>query len=179
MKQFIFTLLLLTGAGTLLGFGQQDSMTTNSILKGAIRIKAPASLLEMTPEMWELKYKMKQRPELVLTNEEGTVNIILDYSEQKVNEAQIAAFTGFQAEQLTKARTDIKILSKGTRKVNGKEIGFIKFSAKAIDQKIFNYYFFASYNGQLLLGSFNCVEKLQKEWEPIAEQIVGSLQLGK
>ncbi len=67
------------------------------------------------------------------------------------------------------------VLDEGVKTMNGKKIGYFKFLTQAVDQKVFNYYFFTVVDGKVLLFSFNCIEKLQKKWEPTADKIVSSL----
>ena len=68
-------------------------------------------------------------------------------------------------------------ISEGVTRINGRKVGFIQLITDALDQKIFNYLFFTDSNGKLLLGTFNCVEKDMKVWQPLSEQIVSSLKV--
>lgn len=126
--------------------------------------------------MWTLKYHNQPRPELVLTDENGEINLLVDLTHQPAAESQIAAYKDFRISNLKKTRTDIKILGDGIKSVNGKNIGFIKFSSEARDQNIFNFYFFTIVNGKILFFHFNCIEKLQKSWEKTADEILNSLK---
>jgi hypothetical protein len=69
------------------------------------------------------------------------------------------------------------VLDEGVKTINGKKIGYFKFLTQAVDQKVFNYYFFTVVNGKILLFSFNSIEKLQKKWEHTADEIVASLKI--
>ena len=60
---------------------------------------------------------------------------------------------------------------------NGKNVGFIKFSSHEGDQNTFNFYAFAVFEGKILAINFSCTEKLQKTWEKVADEIVGSLKI--
>ena len=71
----------------------------------------------------------------------------------------------------------MSIFDEGVKTINGKKVGYFKFLARAVDQKVFNYYFFTVVDGKILLFSFNCIEKLQKTWEPTADKIVSSLTI--
>lgn len=56
-----------------------------------------------------------------------------------------------------------------------KKIGYFKFITEAVDQKVFNYYFFTMLDGKILFFTFNCIKELQKKWETTADAIVASL----
>ena len=157
-------------------FGQ-SKLDTVSILNGRVKILAPKELSSMTEQMWNAKYQKRTRPVMVLSDEDGEVNLIADMTPQPATEHQIASFKDYQIQQLKSKRPDFNLLSDGVNTVNGKKVGFFKFVTQAVDQKVFNYYFFTIVNGKILLFTFNCIEKLQKKWESIADNIVASLLL--
>lgn len=153
----------------------QPKLDTVSILNGKVKILAPKELSAMTDEMWTVKYQKRTRPVMVLSDEPAEVNLIADLTPQPANESQIAAFKDFQIQQLKAKRPDLKLLSEGVKTINGKKVGYFKFVTQAVDQKVFNYYFFCIAEGKVLLFTFNCIESLQKEWESTADNIVASL----
>jgi hypothetical protein len=155
-------------------FGQ-SKLDTVSILNGKVNILAPKELSSMTDEMWTAKYQQRTRPIMVLSDEDGEVNLIADMTQQSAAESQIASFKDYQIQQLKSKRPDLNLLSDGVKTVNGKKVGYFKFVTQAVDQKVFNYYFFTIVNGKILLFTFNCIEKLQKKWESTADNIVVSL----
>jgi len=123
------------------------------------------------------KYQKRIRPILVLPDEDGEVNLIADLTQLSATENQMSAFKDAQLQQLKKNRPDMTVLAEGVKTVNGKKVGYFKFVTQAIDQKVFNYYFFTVVSGKILLFSFNCIEKLQKKWEHTADEIVASLKV--
>ncbi len=131
----------------------------------------------MTEEMWTAKYQKRARPILALSDEDGEVNLIADMTQQPATENQIVSFKDYQIQQLKAKRPDLNLLSDGVKTVNGKKVGYFKFVTQAVDQKVFNYYFFTIVDGKILLFTFNCIEKLQKKWESTADDIVSSLQI--
>ena len=92
-------------------------------------------------------------------------------------ENQIPAFKDAQLQQLKKSRPDMTVLDDGIKTINGKKVGYFKFLTQAIDQNVFNYYFFTVVDGKILLFTFNTIEKLQKKWEKTADEIVASLSV--
>lgn len=114
---------------------------------------------------------------MVLTDKDGEVNFIADLTNLSVSESQVLVFKEAQLQQLRKSRPDMTVLEEGVKTVNAKNVGYFKFITEAIDQKVFNYYFFTPVDGKILLFSFNCIEKLQKKWENTADAIVASLQV--
>ncbi len=138
---------------------------------------APVTLTTMSDEMWAFKYQNKARPILVLTDKDAEINLIAHLTNQPAQESQINEFKEAQIKQLKKQRPDLTFIDSGVRLINGKHIGYFKFISQAIDQKVFNYYFFATLDEKILLFTFNCIEKLQNTWENTADKIVASLQI--
>jgi len=172
MKFLVFLLL------PVFSFGQVK-LDTISILNGEVKILAPKKLSSMTDEMWTAKYQKRPRPIMVLTDQDGEVNLIASLTQQPATENQIGAFKDLQIQQLKAQRPDLVLLSEGVMTVNAKKIGYIKFLTQAVDQKVFNYYFFGIVEGKVFLFSFNCIENLQKKWEGTADIIMASLTIGK
>ena len=161
----------------ILGFGQIKLDKTISLLDNKVEFLVPKELVKMSDQMWTYKYHTQPRPELVLTDEYAEINLLVDLTPQPATENQIASYKDFRISNLKNTRTDIKILGEGVKSVNGKNIGFIKFSSQASDQNIYNFYFFTVVNGKILFFSFNCIEKLQKTWEKTADEMLNSLKI--
>ena len=153
----------------------QTKLDTVSILGGKVKILAPQDLSPMTDEMWTAKYQKSTKPIMVLTDDDVELNLIADITQQRATENQIASFKDFQIQQLRAKRPDLNLLSDGVKTINGKRVGYFKFVTQAVDQKVFNYYFFSIVEGKILLFTFNCIEKLQKKWESTADNIVTPL----
>lgn len=149
MKFKILFLLLLP----VFGFSQAKLETVN-LLSGKVKILAPKELKPMSDQMWTLKYQKRTRPVLVLTDEDGEVNLIADMTQQPASENQLSSFKDFQIQQLKSRRPDLELLSDGVKTFNGKKVGYFKFVTQAVDQKVFNYYFFTILNGKILLFTF-------------------------
>jgi hypothetical protein len=161
----------------ILSFAQIKPDKTISLLDNKVELLVPKELSKMSDEMWTLKYHNLQRPELVLTDVNGEINLLVELTQQPAAESQIAAYKDFRISNLKESRKDIKILQDGIKTVNGKNIGFIKFSSHASDQNIFNFYFFTVVKGNILFFTFNCIEKLQKSWEKTADEMLASIKI--
>ncbi len=157
-------------------FGQSN-LDTVSLLNDKVKILAPRELSSMSDEMWTTKYQKRTRPVMVLSDENGEVNLIADLTQQPATENQISAIKDFQIQQLKSKRPDLNLLSDGVKTTNGRKVGYFKFVTQAVDQKVFNYYFFTVVDGKILFFTFNCIEKLQKKWESTADDIVASLKI--
>jgi len=159
-----------------IGFSQ-GKLKSITLFDGRIELMVPKRMAEMSDEMWALKYRSRERPPMVLTDDDGEVNLLASGTRQSAIESQMTDFVDFQMDQLNKQRSDLAMLDHGVRTVNGKNVGFIKFFSTAADQKVFNYYFFIIVDGKVVFFTFNCIDKLRNDWEDTADQIVTSLKV--
>jgi hypothetical protein len=155
----------------------QIKLEKQSLLDNKIELLVPVYFKPMEAEMLNYKYPNRnQQPQLVLTDKQAEVNIIVSIINQPLQANQIATFKDFQISGLKKTHPDAKWLDNGVRDINGKNVGYFKFISNAVDQPVYNYYFFTNINGKVLLLTFNCIEKLLPEWKDVAESIVTSLK---
>ncbi|WP_156133114.1 hypothetical protein [Lacinutrix sp. Hel_I_90] len=140
-------------------------------------VQVPDNLIEMSEEMFQYKYGMNQKPSFVVSNEDGTVNFIANLSNMSLAENNLIEYRTRHLSKLMKSRSDIEVSEVGEKDVNGKQIVYFKFLTQAIDQKIFNYYFFTVYKGKLLMFTFNTIEVLKEEWEKKADNILLSIKI--
>jgi hypothetical protein len=158
----------------LLSFAQQKPDSV-SLLGGKLKLVVPEGLSPISDEMYYAKYHKTERPTFIVSDKNGEVNFIADMVDQSVKESQLTAFKDFQLQGLKSRRPDINVLDEGVKTVNGHKVAWFKFVSQAIDQKVYNHYFFAVVDGKILFCTFNCIEKLQSHWAPVADQLMNSV----
>jgi hypothetical protein len=171
MKSFLFMVLTI-------GFQSGIELEKRSLLNNRIEMLIPKHFKQMSAEMLDLKYpKSSSRPTFVLTNETGGVNVGLNHMSNPANPTLIESYKNMVKAQFEKAFPTAIWKGDGVRTINGKQVGYVKFIADAIDQKVYNYIFLTDLDDKLLCGTFNCVERLLPEWEKASEEIVNSLRV--
>lgn len=156
----------------------QIKLENKSFLDDKLQLTVPADFKPISEEMLNFKYpSQKQRPDVILTDENAEVNIVMMILRQHLTSDKVGEFKEFQMSLLKRSRPDAKWLQNGVKTINGKQVGYFQFITKAIDQNVFNYYFFTDIDGKILFLSFNCIEKLLPKWQETAETIVSSLKI--
>lgn len=155
----------------------QEKPVPVSTLEGRVTLQVPADLKPMNDEMWEAKYNKRARPNLVLSDTNGTVNLIVELTKQSVTPAQLVQMKDFQVKFMKQQRPDMVLLSDGEKTINGRKVVYFKMMTQAVDQKVFNYFFITSLDGKVLMSTFNCIERLKEKWEAPAEAIVASMKI--
>jgi hypothetical protein len=159
----------------IIGAAQTTEERKIYLLGKKVELTAPAELVEMSDQMYKLKYENRPRPAVALSDENGEVSLIGRLTHQRAAESQMLAYKDFQFAELKKVYPELQYIDGGVKTVRGKKVGYFKFLSQAIDQKVFNYYFFTVVDGEIVLFNFNCIEKLRSGWEQKSEHIVSSL----
>jgi hypothetical protein len=168
--------LLLAFSLPVIGFSQ-GNLQKVTVIDQKVEILVPKDLTKMTDQFWNTKYPNRQRPILVLSDGNGEINLLADMTLQELSEKQLSAYKDFRIDHLKQGPSQVKILEDSIINVNERKVGYIKFTSQAIDQNIFNYYFFVIVDGKVLLFTFNCIEKLRAKWEKLADNMVISLKV--
>jgi hypothetical protein len=168
------TLLIIIS--TLFAFSFID-LEKRTLVDNRVEILVPKDFKEMSQDLINIKYPGKNRPKLILTDDGGTTNLAFSLLENPADSTLIEVYKDAIKTSYKNKFPTATWIAEGVTRVNGKKVGFLKLIADAQDQRIFNYLFFTDSEGKLLLGTFNCVEKNMKTWQPMAEQIISSLKV--
>jgi len=158
-------------------FGKaQIKLQKRSLLNGRIELLVPDYFKPMTAEATAVKYPNPgKRPDLVLTDANAEVNILITATPQRIQPGQMGQYKDFMISSLKQTHPDATWLNNGVKTINGKNVGYFKLITPAVDQKVFVYYFFTNMDGKVLLFTFNCTEALLPKWKQTADTIMASL----
>ena len=154
----------------------QIKLQKRSLLNGRIELLVPDYFKPMTAEVTAVKYpNPAKRPDLVLTDANAEVNIVISVTPQPIQPSQMGQYKDFMIGSLKQTHPDATWLDNGVKTIHGKNIGYFKLISPAVDQKVFVYYFFTNMDGKVLLFTFNCTESLLPKWKDTADAIMASL----
>ncbi len=156
--------------------GEDVPVIDQRILNGKITLRMPKLFSIMSPELASLKYPSERRPNIIYTDESTTINLAFNMTPHVLTEAGVAEFQENMIDVLEQAQPSAEWLDTDVIEINDKTIGFIEVITPAIDGDIFNLMFFASIDGQALIGTFNCMEEDLEDWRPIARAMMETLQ---
>lgn len=149
------------------------------LAKETITMMLPKDFVPMSPEIARMKYPSEQRPETILTDETGTVNLMFQYMEGEENNATIESFRNQIFGMMKRVNPGIKEKEIGVVEAGEKQISYVEFSSPAIDGKLYNLMFYLAVKGQPLMGSFNCRTKEMKYWREAAFEMMQSIEMAE
>ncbi|KQO01093.1 hypothetical protein [Paenibacillus sp. Leaf72] len=146
-----------------------------SLLNGKLAIYMPKAFKPMTPQAAAIKYPSERRPEIIFTNDSGTINLAINHLDTPLSEDEMEDFKESMKEMLQNMQPIREWYEDGIRNIRGHAIGFCEFLTPAINVNLYNLLFFVSLDDRALLCTFNCTVNEMKDWKPIAKSIMDSL----
>ena len=150
-----------------------------SLLEDKVELKVPTDFSIMSEEMANTKYPAANRPTIIYTNESGSTNVALNFTQNACSQKMISPYHENFMKTFKNLYPSAEWKECGVEKVNGKKIGVIEFIVPAVDTEIYNLMFFTDVEDKLLLCTFNCTKEQMGEWSPIAHEILQSLKVKK
>ncbi len=171
---YFLTLLLLIPC---LSFAQAK-LEKQTFLDNKVALLVPAGFKPMSADMMAQKYpNQSQKPDVLLTDENAEVNLIITRTPQPVQSAQMGQYKDFMVSSLKRSHPDAKFLEDGIKDINGKKVGYFKMISPAVDQNVYVMYFFTNVDGKAVIFTFNCTEKLLPQWKDAADSMMMSLKV--
>lgn len=148
-----------------------------TILDGQMAVSIPKFFSLMPLEQVQFKYPSEHRPQIIYTSLDGTVNITFNPTESVLEVDELPKFVEHMADVLRSVQPVRNWI--GTEMIvnrSGLSIGMIRFVAAGVDVNLYNEMLLFVHEGQVTMGTFNCMESDMEAWLPVAENTVQSLQ---
>ncbi len=133
--------------------------------------KVPVNFVRWDDETIMKKYSGNV-PDIVFSNEETTVNLILSFTEDIIANDQIEVYKNSAEITFTEIG---EIIESDCYEVDGHNVGRIKVITPATDTDIYNDMIFFSYDDELIVLSFNCISELSEKWRSVGDFLIDSL----
>jgi hypothetical protein len=146
-----------------------------SLLNGKLIIDLPKGFDIMGKEMLDIKYPSSNRPTLVYTNENGTINFAFNHTNNDIPKDKLPEILPAFVKQFSSIYPQIEWFKKGVEKFKGKDFVVLEFITPAIDSKIYNLMYVTVLEGKMLMCTFNCLESQKEEWEIKAKESLNSI----
>lgn len=138
---------------------------------GSFFIKIPESFTPMDEEIIHLKYPSDNRPSIVYTNEETTMNVAVSLSDVSIKDNQIGEYL----ETLKDTFKEFKDVKTNSFKRDDHTLGEISFTSTATDTEIHNHMLVFSNHEKLAIVTFNCTKELEENYKDLGDFIVNSI----
>ncbi|MEJ8547422.1 hypothetical protein [Brevibacillus borstelensis] len=154
-----------------------DKLEAKKVLSDKVEILIPKGFDIMSEEMAKVKYPGENRPTLIYTDADGSVNLAFNHTPTPVQDSQIKELKDQMKQVFEQGYPDATWYKDEVTQINGKNVGVFELLTPAADTKVYNLIFFTELDGKLLMMTFNCTDKLMDEWKPLAQQILQSYKV--
>jgi hypothetical protein len=152
-------------------------LTRLPVLDGKAELLVPDSFSIMSEEMLSLKYPSERAPSLVYTNEETTVNLAIEHTQNRIGLSGFEYFYGKMEEGTHAQMSSAEWHRSSLETINGREVGVFEFTIQAIDTDIYNLMWFTELDGTMLMMSFNSTVEEETYWKEAAYGILESFEV--
>lgn len=157
--------------------GQWIEFEERVFVNGKIVMTIPKEFREMDAETAKIKYPMEQRPQTIMTDSTGAVNILFNYMDATMTNAEAEMFRDKLFSLMCRLNPGVRSQSIGCETIADKNIAYVEFSNPAMDGKLYNLMFFLEVEGKPLMCSFNCLTKSMKYWQKAAFEMMRSIKV--
>ena len=153
------------------------SLEERTVLGGQVSLLVPKSFKPMSEASLELKYPAEQRPTEVLSNEQGSVNLAFNYTQDALKPNEVAEAYPTIDELFRNLYPSARwnrseVVSRG-----GRDYFVMDLWTPAVDTEIRNVIIGTSAEGRFLLATFNVTRELEGAWGNVGEKIMSSLRV--
>ncbi|AGX41826.1 hypothetical protein [Clostridium saccharobutylicum] len=141
-----------------------------------LKIWIPNDFEEMSEEARKFKYPSENRPEIIKCNENGSIAITLNITDNLLDEAHVEEFKNLSKVIVKRMNPANVFFEDGVLEINNKNIGYFDYKSSAIDDFLYNFMFFLEFEGKALMGTFSCIHNECKEWRDVVFQIIRNIK---
>ena len=139
------------------------------------RIMMPEEFTQMEPKLAAKKYPSVDRPQLIMTDEEGVVNFTFSLFEEEIEAEKIdGTLNQFQI-MITTAQPANKFMGKGHIETNKYRCGWMEFKSHTLDGAVYNILSIIVIKERFILGLFNCPYEEWLDWKPVMLELLNTI----
>jgi len=159
--------------------GDKLLFSEREIIKKKLWMWLPNDFELLEKELRELKYPNENRPDIIYTNDDTTINVSFSYPEKRLTDEQKNKIC-IATEQVMRLRySDESILDTGAADIGENKMEYLIFVAPAMDALIYNHMYFLSLNERLLIGNCNCMMQDSEDWKELFKQMIASIRIAE
>lgn len=128
----------------------------------------PEPFEQMSEDVAKVKYPLESRPNMIYTNETGSINFAFSDTGYELQEKDIEEYLNVLLDTFKEISPTAQILNHHVDEHAGYKIGVIEMITKAVDTNIYNYMWYRVVDERLIISTFNCKEEDMDAWRDVA-----------
>ena len=144
------------------------------MFQGKLGVMLPESFVTLPAKLARIKYSSQQRPQVIRTSRDTTVNIGMSLTDIGIEEEHIKELRDQSREALKRLNPAFVFYESGVDKRHV-PVGWFEFKSYGLDTDVYNLMFVSRIGGKMLHGIFNCDYEDVLEWREAARQMMDSI----
>lgn len=144
------------------------------LFREKLSIMLPVSFVDLPPDMVKVKYTSQQRPQVIKTSLDTTVNLGLSMMDIEIYGEQIRTLRN-QAQEALKRLNPAFVFYDSKVETKNVPLGWFEFKSYGLDTDVYNLMFISQIENKMLHGIFNCDYDDALEWREAARQMMYSI----
>lgn len=162
--------------GSVFACGRELLFQEREILKKQMWIWLPDEFAPLGKELVKVKYPNENRPQIIYTNPETTVNISFSHRWEKLEAGQEAQVRDAIGQVILNVFPACGSIGKESVQAAENEVAWMDFVTPGVDTRIYNLMFFTTLKGRLFMGNCNCLADDQDEWKGLFVQMLATIR---
>lgn len=156
---------------------QNEKITFSEVglFNNQVVIMLPDSFVDMPIGYAKIKYPSEQRPQIIKTSLDTSVNFAFNLFNMKIDDSQIQNATK-QFKDIIAKVNPAYVFYHFVIENEPKVLGWFDFKSYCVDANAYNVVFLTVIKNKLLHGMFSCLYKDALEWQDVLPQILRSIR---
>lgn len=151
---------------------------TRSFLDGKVSLEVPVDFGPMPEQLMSQRFPSEDRPEVVLSGEDGTVNVALGHKKgTRLGPDEFSKIMETTKSRVEAADPFCEWLRSEMTVINGHDCHVFDYRGKGTDKLLRAIIIFTSLEDSLLGVTFTCDASLEDLWVPIGNHMIQSVQV--
>lgn len=155
--------------------GQQIRFQPTEVLEGKLLVTLPETFTDLPLEYAKIKYPSEQRPAVIKSNEEGSVNFTFHLLPVSVPKGKVFQLRDQMKKAMKQFQPANVFFEANQLQTETLELAWFDYKSHGIDEKIYNRMYFIPMGEQVLHGVFNCPMAEGDLWKPIVMEVMKSI----
>lgn len=139
-------------------------------------IMLPVDFSDMDEKIAKLKYLMEQRPKVIKTNEQASIDFTFNLLDVELSSKQVSSLIDVFYNTIKSVHPSNIFYEKKTEVLEQFSVGWFDFKSHGVDVKIYNIMYCLPIAGKTMHGVFNCPMSEIEVWKPCALEVMRSIK---
>lgn len=151
-----------------------------------IKVSVPVDFVPMNDE--EIRRKLTRKPTAAYTSRNRLVDFSVNIAPSTWSKKDFPLMKSFYKAGIANIHSEVKFLQEDTRTIDGQEFAVFEYvgvlkeeersaSSRQAGTRKYTYLLYAIHQGHTLVFNFTCADRLRPIWQPVAKEMMGTVQV--